>query len=233
MDDDEIRKLADLEHGHWWYAARRSLLADYVSDLRPGRAIDVGAGAGGNTQVLRDLGWQTSAVELSPVGAAIARERGINVVRADARTLPFPNDSFDLLVSMDLWEHVEDDRQAAREAGRILRPGGLALIAVPCDMSLWSAHDVAVNHVRRYERDQLVDLITSVGLEVVSVESWNVLLRWVAKWRRGRDSSTGSDLTPLPRIVNAALRLVVSVERRLPLQLLPGMTLVVRASRPG
>ncbi len=232
MEDAEIRKLADLEHNHWWYAARRSLLADYVSGLEPGRALDVGAGAGGNTRVLNDLGWATSAVELSPVGAGIARERGVAVVRADARFLPFADAAFDLLVSMDLWEHVEDDRRVAQEARRVLRPGGRALIAVPCDMSMWSDHDVAVDHVRRYEREQLVSLMTFVGFELVRVEYWNVLLRWVAKWRRGRDSSTGSDLTPLPRVVNAGLRLVVTFERRLPLQALPGMTLVVRAKRP-
>lgn len=231
MDAVEIEKLAELEGTHWWYAERRAMLARAISGVTPGDAVDVGAGAGGNTKVLADAGWRTAAVELSRVGAKLAKSRGTAIIRADARNLPFANEQFDLLVSMDLWEHIEDDRSAAAEALRVLRSGGRAFIAVPCDMALWSDHDVAVGHVRRYEKQQLLDLVSGAGFQIVDIAYWNVLLRPVAKWRRKRDAG-GSDLSRLPEVVNAGLRTIVAAERFLPVQRLPGVSLVVRARRP-
>ncbi|MEV6304151.1 class I SAM-dependent methyltransferase [Actinoplanes sp. NPDC051861] len=231
MDATEIRKLAALEDRHWWYRERRILLDRDVRRMKPGRALDIGAAGGGNTRVLRARGWETVALEYSTEGAQVARERGLNVIQADARHIPLPDASMDLIVAFDILEHIPDDTSAAREIFRLLRPGGTALIAVPCDMRLWSDHDVAVNHVRRYDRSGLIELIESAGLTVHEVESWNVLLRPVAAWRRKK--SSGSDLTELAAPVNAALGMVVAAERYLPTSRMPGVSLRLRATRPG
>ena len=66
MDEQEIRKSAALENRHWWYAGRRDVVRDRVRGLTPGRALDVGSGSGGNSQVLADLGWSVTALEHSP-----------------------------------------------------------------------------------------------------------------------------------------------------------------------
>lgn len=239
MDAAEIEKLADLEASHWWYAARRSMLRRAVSGLTPGDALDVGAGAGGNTTVLAEAGWRARAVELSESGSGIAHGRGLPVARADATSLPFPDAAFDLVVAMDLWEHIDDDASAAAEAFRVLRPGGHLYVAVPCDMRLWSGHDVAVGHVRRYEREELLALVTGAGFTVDDVRSWNVLLRPAVRWHRrdGRGgegaSECSSDLEPVARPLNWALRAVVEAERRLPVGNRKGVSLVVRATKPG
>ncbi len=227
MDRSEIHKLARLEGTHWWYRERRHLLASSIRTLPTGRALDVGAAAGGNTRLLRSRGWQAVALERGPEGAAIAHQRGIPVLRADATRLPVRPGSLDLVVAFDVLEHIEDDDTAAAEIQRVLRPGGTALIAVPADPRLWSAHDEAVGHVRRYTRDALVSLLERAGLTVEDLRSWNVLLRPLAAWRRR--SSTGSDLDHLPAVVNGGLRLVVALERRLPVGGLPGVSLLVRA----
>lgn len=229
MDEEEIRRSAALEQRHWWYAGRRALVRRLVAPLTPGRALDVGCGPGGNTDVLRDLGWQVTGVEHSPVAARIAAARGLPVLRGDARRLPVADRSVDLVMSTDMWEHVEDDRAVAAETARVLRPGGRALVAVPSGMDLWSGHDVALGHVRRYERDELVDLIRGAGLEVVDVMSWNVLLRPVARLRRSRSADGGSEMEAVHPVLNAGLRLAVAVEQLLPVHRLPGISLVVRA----
>ena len=136
-----------------------------------------------------------------------------------------------LVVAFDILEHIEEDHVAAGEIFRVLRPGGTALIAVPCDMSLWSAHDVAVGHVRRYTRETLRDVMEKAGFTVESLWSWNVLLRPVAAWRRRR--STGSDLAPISPVVNGALSTIVAAERYLPVKSWPGVSLVMRADRPS
>ncbi|HEX5741541.1 MAG TPA: class I SAM-dependent methyltransferase [Pilimelia sp.] len=235
MEATEIRKLAALEDTHWWYRERRALLARALRRLAaagvaPGRALDVGAAGGGNTRVLRDHGWRAAALEYSADGAGVAAGRGLAALRADARFLPVRTSSLDLLTAFDILEHIDEDHLAAAEFHRVLRPGGTALVAVPCDMRLWSAHDVAVGHVRRYDRPGLRAVVEKAGLVVDELWSWNVLLRPVAAWRRR--TSTGSDLQALPAAVNLGLTAVIAAERYLPVRRLPGVSLMLRAHRP-
>jgi SAM-dependent methyltransferase len=231
VDPVEIRKLAACEDAHWWYRERRHLLADQIRRLRPGTAVDVGAAGGGNTRVLQGAGWTAIALEYGEQGAEVARDRGLVVIRADAHRLPVGDASLDLVVAFDVLEHLADDATAAAEIHRGLRPGGTALIAVPAGMDLWSAHDVDVGHVRRYDRAGLSAVLSDAGLCVEELWSWNVLLRPVVRVRRKK--IRGSDLTELPRSLNVALGAVIAAERRLPVRRLPGVSLVARARRPA
>lgn len=235
IESTEIQKLADLEDAHWWYWERRNLLARALrrvaaSGVRPGRALDIGAAGGGNTRVLQAHGWQPIALEYSSTGAEVARSRGLNVVRADARCAPLANGSVGLVVAFDVLEHIEEDYLATGEIHRVLEPGGAVLIAVPADMRLWSTHDDAVGHVRRYDRTSLVAVIEKAGLVVDDVRSWNVLLRPVVRLYRRRDG--GSDLRAVPTVINMGLRTVVVAERFLPVGSWPGVSLLLRAHRP-
>lgn len=227
MDHSEIRKLAELEDDHWWYRERRVLLGRDIAGIPPGTVLDIGAAGGGNTRVLRAAGWQAMALEYGEAGAEIASGRGLAVIRADATALPCVDDAMDAVVAFDVLEHIEDDDAAVREIHRVLRPGGLAFIAVPADPRLWSAHDEAVGHVRRYTRPELVDLFARNGFTVEQVTSWNVLLRPVVAMRRR--SISGSDLDRMNPVVNRALRAIVAVERVLPIGRWPGVSLRLRA----
>lgn len=231
MEGTEVRKLAALEDTHWWYRERRHLLDRAIRDLVPGRALDVGAAGGGNTRVLRDRGWLAAPLEYGVEGAEVAAARGLPVIRADATALPLQDGSLDLVVAFDVLEHIADDDSCARDIHRVLRPGGTFLVAVPADPRLWSAHDEAVDHVRRYTRPTLLGLLQRNGFEIGSVASWNVLLRPVVAFRRR--SSSGSDLEDLHPVVNAGLRAIITVERYLPVKTLPGVSLLVTARRPG
>jgi hypothetical protein len=98
-------------------------------------------------------------------------------------------------------------------------------------MALWSAHDEAVGHVRRYTRAGLREVVEAAGLEVDSVWSWNVLLRPAVALRRRR--STGSDLDTVQPLANRLLTSIVCAERYLPVKSLPGVTLMLRARHRG
>ena len=231
MEAAELRTLAEVEDRHWWYKERRSLLARELRRLpKPGLALDIGAAGGGNTRVLRAHGWQSLALEYAPTAAQIARERGIDVLRGDARELPVRTGSLDLVTAFDVLEHIQEDYLATGEIARALRPGGTALIAVPADMALWSAHDEAVSHVRRYDRDSLAEVVVKGGLTIEDIWSWNVLLRPVVKLRR--KSSEGSDLDDVNPVINAGLTAIIVAERYLPVKSLPGVSLFLRARRP-
>ncbi len=235
MDDDELRRSAALEERHWWYSGRRALIRRLMKKVPAGRAIDVGPGPGGNAAVLRDLGWEVTGVELTETGAELCARRGVAVVRGDATRLPVADERVDLVMSTDVWEHVEDHETVASESFRVLRPGGRLLVAVPAGKDMWSGHDVALGHVRRYERQELLDLVERHGFVVHDIASWNVLLRPVATWRRGGNQGVPdegrSEMEEVAGPVNAGLRAAIAVESLLPVGGLPGLSLVVRAFR--
>ena len=107
MEAAELRTLAEVEDRHWWYKERRSLLAKELRRLpKPGLALDIGAAGGGNTRVLRAHGWRPIALEYAPTAAQIARERGIDVIRGDARQLPVGTGALDLGTAFDVLEHI-------------------------------------------------------------------------------------------------------------------------------
>jgi SAM-dependent methyltransferase len=230
VDVSEIRKTAELEDRHWWFRERRHLLAAELERVGgPGRAIDVGAAGGGNTRVLRDHGWSATAIEYSQEGAALAWERSLFSVRGDATALPLASGSIDLAVAFDVLEHIEDDKTAVAEIARVLRRGGTFLVSVPCDMRLWGAHDVACSHFRRYTRETLQQVVEGAGFQIEALSSWNVLLRPVVRLRRRR--SEGSDTQDSGALLNFGLSAVIRAERYLPVKKLPGVSLMLRASR--
>jgi SAM-dependent methyltransferase len=232
VETAEVEKLAALEESHWWYKERRALLDRELRRLaRPGLALDIGAAGGGNTRVLRARGWHAIAADYSVAAVEVAKSRGLSTFRTDARALPVRSGSCDLVTAFDVLEHVEEDDLVAAEIARVLKPGGTALIAVPCDMALWSAHDEAVGHVRRYTKATLREVVEGAGLGTDSLWSWNVLLRPAVALRRR--SSTGSDLDTVQPLVNRLLTSIVFAERYLPVKTLPGVTLMLRARRPS
>jgi SAM-dependent methyltransferase len=228
VEISEIRKLTGLEGTHWWYKERRALLDRELRRLsRPGLALDIGSAGGGNTKVLQARGWHVVAADHSAAAVEVARSRGLTAFRADARELPVRSGSCDLMVAFDVLEHIDEDYLVTGEMARVLKPGGTALIAVPCDMSLWSAHDEAVGHVRRYSQASLRQVVQRAGLDVDSVWSWNVLLRPAVALRRR--FAKGSDLASVPPLVNRVLTSIIVAERYLPVNSLPGVSLMLRA----
>jgi SAM-dependent methyltransferase len=228
MQTAEIEKLASLEENHWWYQERRVVLNGLLKQLgTPGRALDIGAACGGNTRVLNQNGWQATALDYSAAGPEICRRRGVTAVRADATRLPFSPGSLDLVVAYDVLEHIDEDVLVVQEVHRVLRPGGHFLVAVPADPALWSAHDRAVDHRRRYTPAALNHVIATNQFEITKMWNWNVLMKPALKVRRNRMDC--SDLNLVPPTLNAMLARIIRLERYLPLSKLPGVSLFLQA----
>jgi SAM-dependent methyltransferase len=94
-------------------------------------------------------------------GPALSRLKALRGIttQGEITALPFPDQSFDLVCAFDIVEHVEDDRQAFRELGRIARDAATVIFSLPLDPARWSAFDTLVGHVRRYEPDDLLDIL--------------------------------------------------------------------------
>ncbi|WP_051468420.1 class I SAM-dependent methyltransferase [Actinomadura oligospora] len=212
----------------WWYRERRAILSRELRRLGPpGHAAHLGCGDGRDTLQLRGNGWRTTALAPDP-SAALAL--GVDALRADMCHLPLPSGTIDLAVAFDILARVENDHAAAAEITRVLRPGGTALVAVPHDMRLWSTHDLAAGHVRRYGRDALTALLTGAGLVIERLWNWNVLLRPLARLRRHHVA--GWETRTRHPAADRVLGWIVQAEDLLPLHGLSGTTLIVRAHRP-
>jgi SAM-dependent methyltransferase len=93
--------------------------------------LDIGASSGEFLQAAIELGCEATGVEPSAEGVRIAKSKGLNVVQSPAETLPFPDETFDLVHSNHVFEHLADPQQAAKEAFRVLKKDGLFFVEVP------------------------------------------------------------------------------------------------------
>ena len=169
MDDREYEVMAAVEDRHFWFVGIRAIVKDayLAAGLGPeSRVLDVGCGTGGMMRTMQGLGRFTG-LDSSPKAADFARRRSGNPVEVgDATALPFADDSFDGVTALDVLEHVPDDAAAAREIRRVLKPGGTLIATVPCHPWLFSAHDEALHHVRRYTRPGFLALLRDAGFTI-------------------------------------------------------------------
>jgi SAM-dependent methyltransferase len=179
MDRVEVQAMLDHEDRHWWYRGRRRIVCDELAQLPTGpslRVLDAGCGSGRLLDELRDYGHVTG-LDLNPDSVEIARRRGHeDVVQGPVEQLPWPDATFDLVISLDMVEHTADDRMTLRELGRVTKPGGHFLMTVPALRALWSSHDVFNNHHRRYDRRMMRSLASDTGWTIERMTYFNSLL---------------------------------------------------------
>lgn len=119
---------------------RRMAMIRRYAPLEGRRALDVGCGIGFYTQRLQEAGADAYGVDVDPEKVAKARQIVANVQVAPAERLPFSDGFFDMVLSHEVLEHVDDDRQAVAEAIRVLKPGGRLVIFVPNRLYAFETH---------------------------------------------------------------------------------------------
>ncbi len=106
----------------------------------------------------------THFVEISPAALSrLSREGGI-AAQATAEALPFQDASFDVVMAMDIIEHVDDDAPVFCELARVLRPGGVLVLSSPLHPESWTSFDDVVGHLRRYQPQELLAQLVRHGL---------------------------------------------------------------------
>jgi SAM-dependent methyltransferase len=218
----EYRKMHQLELNHWWFRGRRRVLVDLLWEVVSSggdglKVLDYGCGTGGNTQAYAALS-EVIGVEPDQTAVRLAQQRGDGrYCCASGTRLPFCDGSFDVVAASDVLEHIEDDRAAVSEIARVLRPRGTAIITVPAHPWLYSDHDAALHHYRRYTKAALRSLLEQNELRMRRLSYWNAtLFPAICLHRLLRRShhvhEPRSDTAPSLGLVNEALAFLLAGE---------------------
>lgn len=221
MDDAAYRQY-QIEQNSWLKTGRRDLIVALITKSFGARRdleiLDVGAGVGQNVDAVGDFG-RVDVIEINAIGLTILRQMPTIRTVYDS---PIPFDlqrSYDVIIATDVLEHIEDDRAAALWIADHLRPGGVFVSTVPAFQFLFSEHDVALHHYRRYSVKEYAAIMPP-ELEVVERGYFNSLLfplaaafRLVRRLRSGRESVAArkqSSVVPAP--LDAVFRRMLQFE---------------------
>ena len=240
MEREVYEAMAEHDERHWWYRARRKVVAELirrqVSLPKAARLLEIGCGTGHNLAMLGEFG-AVDALEVDPIARGLAEKRlGHQVLSAPLPALEgVADDTYDMVAALDVIEHIPDDVAALEGIARILKPGGKLLMTVPAHQWMWSAHDVVNHHQRRYSKRGFRSLVDKSPLKLESIGYLHSLLFPVAMAQRLASKVTGKEdanLAPPPEPINQALERVFALERlaigRFPLP--PGLSLFAVAS---
>jgi len=242
MERAVFDRMAELDQEHWWFLARRRILDSLIERVvyppHGARVLEVGCGTGHNLAMLGRFGT-VEACELDKCARALAGKRLGRKVK-DAR-LPdlsmFERNAYDMVALLDVLEHVPDDIGSLRAIHRRLKPGGALLLTVPANPWMWSAHDVAHHHFRRYTRAGLAKLFLQSGFDVQLLSYFNSLLfppiaaaRVLNKARRNDSADDALPGATVNGLLNRVFGLEAGLIGRVPMPF--GVSLVAVVRRP-
>lgn len=212
-----------VEANHFWFRAKRLFLGavlDRFFTLPSGRALqalDFGCGTGAVLEFLASRGYEAHGVDMSAEALAFCRAKGLRVSLQDVSgAIPYPSASFDLVCALDVLEHIEDDSRAVQEILRVLRPGGTLVAMVPAHQRLFSYHDTALHHFRRYGKAQLAQLLSeqcdlrAVHWMHASILIPAIVMRFLRTLIGGH--GVGSDVRPARPFTNAFMGVLYRIE---------------------
>jgi SAM-dependent methyltransferase len=212
-----------LEDSHWWFEGRRRVLREVLRrHLLPRahrRILDVGCGTGGMFPLLSEFG-EVDGAESSPDALERARRR-FPGRRIEPCRLPdeLPRGAWDVVTAFDVIEHLDAPVESLKAMRARLPFDGQVVVTVPAFQFLWSRHDEANHHRRRYSRLELVSHLSAAGLRVTYVSYFNTLLfpavagaRLLERLVPSRFGGGEADLVPTREPVNALLARVFGSE---------------------
>ncbi len=225
MQDEEITQLSKFEDNYWWNQGRRRILCDLLYKQINGRKnlkiLDVGCGSGGTSTAFLQFG-QVTGTDFSSLALKFAKNRGLtNVVKSSVTSIPFSSEKFDIITVLDVIEHVKEDNLVLNEIWRMLKPNGIVVVTVPAFQFLWSEHDVASMHVRRYNNSSIVKVINESKFKIIKISYFvTFLFPFIAMYRllikrKIKEKKAECDFIEFPKLINSFFEKIMRVENKL------------------
>jgi len=215
FDPAHFTDLRKAERTFFWFAVRRKWILDVLrkNAAAGSKVLEIGCGTGNVISYLSQNGYVGTGCELH--NEAICQSwPGCTIIQGNATELPFQNAAFDVVALLDVLEHFENETPVISEALRVLAPNGFLLLTVPAHPELWSYHDNAACHKRRYTKKSLATLFESNTLRLISLDYMFMSLYWPMKLLRSDNADTKNPFT-INRTLNFMLKIVFNMERKL------------------
>ena len=221
MNKNHLNELKTLEEEYWWHVAKRRLLEDYLTERfqPPAKIVEAGVGAGGNLRHFKRMGYSVQGYELMPEAVEYAHSTGLDEVSLQDVSKPWSieDGSVDIVVMMDVLEHLDHPETALGSARQALTDDGALILSVPACPSLMGPWDVALGHKRRYSLRSLRGELERAGFHEEHLAYWNLFTLPAALLVRGfqrlNPTAHSSEFPRVPGLLNKALILCADLER--------------------
>lgn len=173
MELNKYHEMAELEEFHWWFVYRQSvldlILKKYLFKFDKGvKIVDIGCGTGGNIRFLSKNYNNIMGIDNNEFAINYCREKNLNVIKGELPDLNFIEDnSVDFILIFDVLEHIQDDKFSLSVLKSKLKEGGYILLTVPAFKFLWSNHDEAFHHKRRYNIKQIKQILKGLNFKII------------------------------------------------------------------
>ena len=181
MNTDLYKIFFEVQKKHWWFVTKKNIVLDQIKinydKKMNSNILDIGCGSGLMLDSLKGIG-NTYGMDMSDEAVHFSREIFDGVVEKGNLPdhLPFENNFFDLIVALDVIEHIDRDVDTLRAIHSSLTIGGIAIITVPAYMFMWSPFDDINEHKRRYTKNELDRKLREVGFKLQKTTYYNTLL---------------------------------------------------------
>ena len=227
MNEEEFIQMDEGGVGDWWYDARRIMLERELSStpLKSGaKILDLAAACGGNFDICSQYG-KVIGLDISWSSIEYCKKnKNVTLVQANAEILPFAKESIDIVVALDVLEHLEDDSCSMREIQRILKKDtGKLIFNTPAFMALFSGHDIAFHHYRRYQTSDLRKKLEAAKLRIDFITYWSFFIfplvfifrKLEDFFQKPREQAQSNFHLKMPRFVESILRFLSKIELKL------------------
>ncbi len=226
MDKNEYKVMNDIENNNWWFVGKSILINTICKQLfqthsKGRRLLDLGSGTGAVLNILGKYG-DAYGTEISTEAIGYLKEKKLHdIVLSDAnKPLPLKSNSFTFITCLDVLEHLDNDSLLINEMYRICSPGGYVVITVPAFNILWSYHDEALSHKRRYSKKKFVQQFENLDCHFIKTSYYNfifffpiLIFRKIRKIISSNKGEIYSDCNlSLPDLVNKLFGLLFRIE---------------------
>ena len=243
MDETLYKEQYENQKKHWWFVAKKKIIMSKVWKVKKKKLdlqiLDMGCGTGLMLSELAKVG-KTSGMDFSKEAIKYAKKSYDGTILQGTLPLkvPYDKDSFDLIVSLDVIEHIDDDEKTLQVIHNLLKDGGKCILTVPACMFLWSHHDDINHHKRRYSRKELQKKILDAGFKIEFITYYNFFLFpiiYLTRLLEGKNpKNISSDVSMPSKWLNFLLEKIFSLENlfigwlRLPI----GVSLITVITKP-